>query len=98
MEMGAPASCSEGCLMIHKCVPCPSVGSGLGDQVHGNPQIPGIGGRILDSATRCDPATPMQQVRWWLLELLPGACLGFLPLGLQGEHGIEVSVEPGWVS
>lgn len=38
----------------------PFVGLGLGNQVHGNPQIPGIRGRFLGSATPCLPATPMQ--------------------------------------
>ena len=81
--------------MIPKCVPCPSVGSGLGDQVHGNPQVPGIGGGILDSPTPSHPATPLQVGIAWAA-VGGGGCLGLLSLGLQGEHGIEVSVEPGW--
>lgn len=46
--------------LVSKCVSGPSAGTGLGDQVHGNPQVSGIRGGILGSATPCLPAAPMQ--------------------------------------
>lgn len=66
--------------------PCPFVvDSGLGDQVHGDPQIPGIGGGILGSPAPRVPVTSMQQVKWGLpVRCLGGSCWWRLPVRSLG--------------
>lgn len=46
--------------LVPKYVSGSSAGAGLGDQVHGNPEVSGIRGGSLGSATPCLPAAPMQ--------------------------------------
>lgn len=58
---------------------------GLGNQIHGDPQVPGIRGGDLGSTPSCLPATPVQQVSKGGF----GCCLGMFANPVSAPVGRE---------